>query len=99
MNDDDEADYDSEAAGLERRERLKAELVRQLSFIKTAVAGDLPVELVRHAMRRITHAIIDIEPEDLVLVVDNFAALEAEHRREIAEQFGGARGNEGPDSA
>lgn len=87
MSDDEEADYDPEAAAKERRERVKRELVRQLSFIKTAIAGELPVELVRHAMRRITHAILDIEPEDLVMVVDDFAALEAEHRREIAEQF------------
>lgn len=94
MSDDDEATYDSEAAGQERRERLKRELVRQLTFIKTAVAGELDVELVRHAMRRITHAILDIEPEDLVFVVDNFAALEAEHHREIAEQFGRGNGNE-----
>lgn len=85
--DDDEAVYDPEARERERQERLKGELVRQLAFIKTAVAGELPVELVRHAMRRIMHAIIDIEPEDLVFVVDNFATLEAEHRREIAEQF------------
>lgn len=89
MNDDDEEAYDPETRERERQERLKGELVRQLAFIKTAVAGELPVDLVRHAMRRITHAILDIEPEDLVFVVENFATLEAEHRREIAEQFEG----------
>lgn len=87
--DDDEAVYDPETRERERQERLKGELVQQLAFIKAAVAGKLPVELVRHAMRRITHAILDIEPEDLVFVVDNFATLEAEHQREMAKQFGG----------
>lgn len=89
MNDDDEEAYDPETRERERQERLKGELVRQLAFIKTAIAGELPVELVRHAMRRITHAILDIEPEDLVFVVENFTTLEAVHRREIAQQFEG----------
>ena len=82
---DDEAPYDSEAHEYERQERLKEDLVRQLSFIKTAVANEMPVDLVRHAMKRITHAILDIDPEHLVFVVENFATLEADYDREVAK--------------